>query len=223
MVAIAITAAAVALGGLVLTWRLASLPVVTPIDIVGGAPDDLDIAISECERRARQAQVVFEPTKTMQVGRVEKFTIRASVAGDPPQVDGATNTTIEDLIVHCELQAALRGAQFDIDPAGFRVRSFLDGPTVSWTWDVAPKEQGNLMLTLEVQSLVRDRTGEVDEFTTDVLVEAEDRSFMETLNDAIVAFVEHPLVKGVGLVGLGGAVAKAFGYVRSRRRAVRNP
>lgn len=182
-------------------------------------PNELDVALSECERRARQAQVVFEPTRTMQVGRVEQVTVRASVAGEPPKVDGATNTTIEDLTVYCELQAALRGAKFDIDPAGFRVRSFIAGPTVSWTWDVTPKEKGNLRLTLEVQSLVRERTGEVDEFTTDVLVEAEVRSFVDTLNDAIVGFVTHPVVTFLGAGVLLSVFGGAFGYFRSKRKA----
>lgn len=90
--------------------------------------------------------------------------------------------------------------------------------TVSWTWDVAPNEQGNLTLTLEVQSLVRDRTGEVDESTTDVLVEAEDSTFVQTLNDAIVGFVEHPVVKFQGAGVLGGAVVGALRYVRSRHK-----
>lgn len=177
-------------------------------------PDELDIALAECERRARRAQVIFESTRTMQVGRVDQVIIHASVGADRPAFAPGANTTIEELTVHCDVEASLRGVKFAIDPVGFRPRSFVAGPTVSWTWDVEPKEAGQLRLTLEVRSVLRDRTGAVDEFTTEVLVEAKPRSIPQRVNDAIVGFVTHPVVQFFG----AGAFLGAVGYFLRRKR-----
>ncbi len=192
-----------------------------PSEFADLAGSEVEFALAACEGRIRQAQVAFQTVRTMQVGRVELVTVKASVASDAPELKGATNTTIEELLVRCFLQARLRGSKFAIDPPEFRAQSFLDQSTVSWIWEVEPKETGTLRLTLEVQSLVtqRDQPAAAAEFTREIRVEAEERSILEIANDVAVAVVTHPVVQFFGASAVLGGTAYIWRRGRRKRRS----
>jgi hypothetical protein len=193
-----------------------------PTGTIGPPPVDepgVDEALERCEARTRTAQIAFEPARQMTVGRAAEVRVQASVAAEPPALPGATSTTLADLTVRCFVQARLRGATFEIDPAGFQTRSFLDQETVSWTWDVVAREEGRHRLTLEVQSLVRDRTGAVDQFSADIAVRAEERSVLQRLDDLVVAVVVHPVTQFLGAATVLAAVGFVARRIRGRPRA----
>jgi hypothetical protein len=200
-----------------------SIEGVPPAPTMDGAPPgavdpiDLDAALAECERRVRQAEVTFPKTLKMEVGRVDSVTVKASISGDPAVLDHVTDTTIARLPVTCHLQARLRGLKFDVDPPDFRTQSFLHQSTATWTWDVKPTHEGELVLTAEVQSIVRDKTDVIAAAGSIINVDAADRSLPETVNAAAVAFVTHPVVQFFGATAVLGALAYLWRRVRDRQ------
>ncbi len=66
---------------------------------------------------------------------------------------------------------------------------------------MAPQRKGELILTAEVHSIVRNKTDVIAEAKSNIIVEAADRSVAETVNDAAIALVTHPVVQffGAGL------------------------
>jgi hypothetical protein len=179
----------------------------------------------ECERRAADAQVSYPPSAKMTVGEIDQIEVTASIEERLPVVSspttGVTNTTIERVALRCEVQALLRGEDFEIDPEGYRDRTFLDEPTVPWTWDVTPTKRGKGRLTLEIRSVAVIEGRRIEGATTKLYTTQIDVGVSEDLGQKIKRWssnvVDHPLVQGFGgLLVVAGTVGGAWRWLLKR-------
>jgi hypothetical protein len=184
--------------------------------------------LRDCEARARRATVSFAESLEMVVGAATEVRVVASI-----EAENATTstlpvpTTVATVALRCEVQARLRGPMFDVVPEEFQPGSFLDEPSIVWSWDVTPTRPGQRPLTLEIRStaLIEGRRIEGANsrlYQTDIIVKAEPRSFWERLNDAASGVVDHPVVRGFGsLLVVGGAIAGGWRWLVKRRERSR--
>lgn len=207
-------------------------------DIIGtlphpdsGAPTDTTIAereqLHQCDRRAEQAQVRYEPSRDMTIGTTEQYLVTASLdtADETTGGDGFSGpTTAAQVPLRCEVQAQLRSTDFDIDPTGFQPGSFLDQPTITWSWDLVPLKVGpDQKLSLEIRSVAvidgRRIEGAGSRLFSPVInVNVKAESFGETLKRWSSAFVQHPLVAGAGsLATIAGVMAGVWRWLLKRR------
>ena len=103
------------------------------------------------------ATISYDTARSMTVDQTQQFVVTATIQGAVPA--GTTTTsvapdvTVVTVALRCEVQAQLRGADFRVDPAEFQPRSFLDQPSVEWSWDVVPLKAGTSVLNLEIRSV----------------------------------------------------------------------
>jgi hypothetical protein len=191
------------------------------------SPDDRT-RLRDCEERARRATVAFPKSLEMVVGDASEVRVVASTGST-----GATTstlpvpTTVVNVALRCEVEAQLRGPELRVDPDGFQPGSFLDSPTIVWSWDVTPTQVGRRRLTLRIRSIAviegrRIEGAGTPLYQTDIVAKARPRSFWERVNDAASGVVEHPLVRGFGsLLVVGGAIAGGWRWLVKRREKTR--
>lgn len=141
----------------------------------GGAAQLRQTCLRETANTATRS-LVYQPTKHMVVQQSTRVVV---VLGNGPIPTGAFNnesTTVVRLATTCAVQAQLTGPDFDITPAGWQRESFIDTPSLTWSWEVEPTHTGNLMLALSLQSVFLETGDEfdstVDSYTADIAVAA---------------------------------------------------
>lgn len=162
--------------------------------------------LSECERLAQTAKVSYEPTRKMLADQTASVRVTASVDGGDAATTVVTTpvpTTVVITTLRCEVQAQLRGLDFKIEPAGFQQGSFLDRPTIVWSWDVVPLNPGRTQLTLEIRSVaevagrrIEGAGGEL--YVSAIQVDTKTEGLGEKVRRWSGDIVDHPLVKGFG-------------------------
>ena len=127
-------------------------PIVTPTTV----PDHqgkLAEQLRRCEEDAKTAHVRFTPKLEMVVGTSSEVHVVASIGSTTPgPPETGPPTTVVPAILHCQVEATLRGEDFDIDPDAFHPQSgsFLDRPAIDWSWSVTPTSSGRRKLHLQV-------------------------------------------------------------------------
>ena len=188
-------------------------------------PDTASELLRRCDERAQEATVSFEPERQMVVDHTEHVRVVASVEGEGvvTTIDGApVPTTVVPVRLRCEVQAQIRGVGFDIEPAAFQQGSFLDQPTVVWSWDVTPRRVGGHVLTLVIRSVAvidgRRIEGAGQElFEASITVGAAPEGAWERFTRWTGAVVEHPLVRGFGsFLAIGAAAATVWRWLLKR-------
>lgn len=174
-----------------------------------------------CSKRAQQARVGFQPTRTMTVGRQEQIQVVVTVDKDVKvTLPGNGQVVMADARLGCVIQAQIIGGEdFSIDPKGIEERTFLTDDTVTFSWIIVPKRVGPSVLELQVQSVVSPGGNAYavnpQSFTAAINIEAVPRSTWGRITDAAQAFVDFPLVKGAGvLVAFFGMLAGVKKYLR---------
>jgi hypothetical protein len=188
-----------------------------------GPPDD-ETRLEECEQRAGEAEVTFEPSRDMTVDETERVVVVAAVnpAGQATTtVTFETSTTVVSIRLRCEVRAQLRGAGFEIVPEDFQGGSFLDRPSIRWSWDVTPTKEGDRSLTLEVQSVAHIGGDEIEGaggelFEAEIAVDAKPRSTMDRVGDMAGGFVSHPVAQLMAWVAAVGTLVLAVPAVAKR-------
>jgi hypothetical protein len=202
------------------------LPTTTSTGTIDPPPTN----IAECEAEAAEAEgrLVYEPERTMVVGRTYEVAAALSLEGLPPVTfDGSTTVvTLPDL--RCTITAELTGSDFAITPKSSASQSFIDTRVLDWRWDVRPRHSGDdLSLTLRFQATVVEGGQSVPGRSTlhasVIDVDAEPRSFWSTLNSGVVGFLTHPAVAPAAAVIVAGLVTwlgrKAQRQIAARRSA----
>lgn len=204
------------------TTPTTSLPSPVPTTVPPSARDKAE----RCEEMAQTAKIAYAPTQKMVVDKTTRVQVTAAVDDDgvPTSVVSIPGTTIVvQRALHCEVQALLRGIDFRIEPPDYRLRSFLDEPVVSWSWDVVPLKTGHLELTLEIRSraIVDDRiydSATAGEYLATITVDTKPETWLATIKRWSKDVVEHPLVQGFGSLALvAGTLAAAW------RRLLKRP
>jgi len=171
--------------------------------------------LAQCEQRAASATVRFAPALEMTVGEADRFVVVASVEEDAP-------TTVASVALRCEVQAQLRGRDFDIDPGDFQPGSFLDRPTITWSWDVTAEKTGERTLTLEIRSIavidgrrIEGAGGEL--FTSTIHIDARPEGLWARSKGWFAEIVDHPLVRGLSsLLVVAATLAAVWGWLLKR-------
>ena len=132
------------------------------------------------------------------------------------QTTVAPDVTVVAVALRCEVQAQLRGADFRVDPAEFQPRSFLDQPSVEWSWDVVPLKAGTSVLSLEIRSVAvidgrRIEGAGTQLYQSTVTITTKDQGFGADVKRWTSSVVDFPLVRGFGsLLVIFGALAAAL-------------
>ncbi len=198
-------------------------PVVEPLP----GPSSEDVA--DCERRARDARVIYVPNLEMVVGVESEVEVTVTIGGVavslPTSTAAAPPTTVESAVLSCIIELRLTGTNFTIEDP-IKSGSFLDQPVHRWAWDVTPEAEGQHDLDLSIVPTVRfdDRSEAATPipFEADITVNAAPRSLWQNITDAGADVSDNPLFQiavAAGLVGAGGAALRRRAG-RLRRRAV---
>lgn len=179
--------------------------------------------LAECERRAEESRVAYEPELDMRLGETSQVRVRVSLPGSSTTATTikGTSTTVEIAQLRCVVRAQLRSEDFTINPEDFQEGSFLDRPDIEWTWDVVPESTGQKVLTLTIQSLTevggREIVGGPRPYTAEIDVDAGPETVGTKVNRWSEAVVGHPLVQGLGsLLLLGATAAGAWRWLLKR-------
>lgn len=178
--------------------------------------------LAQCEQRAASATVRFAPALEMTVGEAERFVAVASVEDDVTATSTDTPTTVASVALRCEVQAQLRGKDFEIDPGDFQPGSFLDRPTITWSWDVTAEKTGERTLTLEIRSIaviegrrIEGAGGEL--FTSTIQIDARPEGLWARSKRWFAEIVDHPLVRGLSsLLVVAATLAAVWGWLLKR-------
>ena len=181
--------------------------------------------LADCEVRARQATISYDTARSMTVDETQQFVVTATIQAAVPA--GTTTTvapgvTVVAVALRCEVQAQLRGADFRVDPAEFQPRSFLDQPSVEWSWDVVPLKAGTSVLSLEIRSVAvidgrRIEGAGTQLYQSTVTITTKDQGFGADVKRWTSSVVDFPLVRGFGsLLVIFGALAAAWRGILKR-------
>ena len=183
-------------------------------------PDDVRLA--ECERRALNATVEYPTSIDMTVGETKPFVAVASTEDRGTTTSTDVATTVVPVQLRCEVQAQLRGLDFEVDPDEFQLGSFLDRPTITWSWDVVAQKPGESTLELEIRSVAvidgRRIVGAGRElYTSAIDVDARPEGWWDRSERISAQVTDHPLVRGLGsLLLLGATFAGAWHWLLKR-------
>lgn len=180
------------------------------------------VRLAECERRARDATVEYPTSIDMTVGEPKRFVVVASSEDGGTTSSTDVATTVEPVQLRCEVQAQLRGLDFMVDPDGFQLGSFLDQPTITWSWEVVAQKPGESTLEVEIRSVaVIDGRPIVGAgrvlYSSAINVEAQPEALWQRSKRISAEVTDHPLVRGLGsLLLLGATVAGAWHWLLRR-------
>jgi len=200
-------------------------PPTTGATVVTPPIDQSDAArLADCEVRARQATVSYDTARSMTLDQTQQFVVTATIQGTTPagSTTVAPDVTVVAVALRCEVQAQLRGADFRVDPAEFQPRSFLDQPSVEWSWDVVPLKAGTSVLNLEIRSVAvidgrRIEGADTQLYQSTVTITTKDQGFGSDIKRWTTSVVDFPLVRGFGsLLVIFGALAAAWRGVLKR-------
>lgn len=190
--------------------------------------DDVLAAERDCAERAADAQLTFQPEKSMVVGQPELVQAVATVGGapTPSSLPGGEQVATVGASLECRVEATLEGLGFDISPAGWQQKSFLRSNAVTFTWTVEAQERGSsIPLTLRVRAFV-DLPGSddaipigPDDVTVDISVSSQDKDFGDRWNE----FWTNPFWASIGaLVALVTTVGSWALWIRRRAKGGRS-
>lgn len=179
----------------------------------------------ECDARAREAEITYQPVREMQVGEQEEVAVLATIGAgvSTTTLPGGGSTTVVPAPLTCQVRARLVGNDFTISPADWTEKSFEGSAAVRWLWSVTPNRSGGpLSLILEVQGLRFDTeagvfvpAGNAFETTAEIRVTSSAPSFGSRVN----GFLTHPVVATVAAAAVVGACGWGFRRVQQRRSA----
>lgn len=193
-------------------------------------------SFAECESRARaaQANVVYQPERSMTVGQAQP--VAAALALNPTgptlTLPGPEQTTVVPLpptATGCLMEARLVGSDFEVSPPEPQRQSFQDATVLTWTWQVRPTREGpDLPLVLRLQPLFRDPgqdplPGQQQVFEAVIRVDARPRSLWATVGSWISDVFGNELVRYLLLPGGGGVVTLWLAQRWRGRRASADP
>jgi hypothetical protein len=176
--------------------------------------DGLAEQLRQCEADAAEAEIGFTPELHMVVDEVTNVRVTA-VAGEGPVITAGPGPTVTVVAarLHCEVEATLRGQDFDIDPSEPQPGSFLDQPTIVWTWQVTPTSSGPHTLQFRILPVAREDEirlpGTPVLFEATISVDAAPKSFWERVDDVVRGIAGHPVVTGFGALAAMAAVLAA--------------
>ncbi len=199
-------------------------PSTEPATTVPGEDNRLVEKLRSCEADAETAEVRYSPKLQMTVGTSTDVRVVASIhAGGTGPPGTGPPTTVVPAVLHCEVEATLRGQGFDVDPDDLHPQrgSFLDRPTIEWSWSVTPTSPGQR--TLHFQLLPVAQEGELRllgspiPFDATIAVVAAPRSFWDRVDDVVRGVVGYPLVTSFGaLAGIVTVLAAGWRWVLKR-------
>lgn len=179
--------------------------------------------LEECQARAEQSEIAYQPDRTMIVGRQELVQIVVSVEGDLKlDLPGDGQVVVSDAKLSCVVQAQLvGGSAFDVAPDDPIEVSFLEDDAVTLSWLVTPKTVGPSVLQVQVQSVVTpsDQSGwalNPQAFAAAINVESVPESNVAKVTRWSGQVVDFPLVRGAAT--LAAAWGVWAGVLRRRRR-----
>jgi hypothetical protein len=182
----------------------------------------LDIEECETAASAEEAELRYEPERSMDMGRRYLVTATVSLGGAPPTISFEDSTTVVTIDgVRCELTAQLVGADFAITARSAERQSFVGTRELAWSWDVRPRHNGNdLKLALTIQAIVVEPGRSVPARPTlqeaIIDVHPETQSAWRGMWDNVGDFLHDPIV-----AALVGALLLALGPKTYRKaRAV---
>ncbi len=176
--------------------------------------------LAQCEQRARHARLDYPPRLALTVGEPVQFDVSARTDDRGPTDTASVPTTVVPVQLRCEVQAQLRGVDIDIDPKEFQPATFLEQPTITWSWDITAIAPGDKVLHLEIRSVAvidgRPLVGAGRQlYTSRIHVVAQPESLWVKTKRISAAVVDHPLVRGLSsLVLLAAIVAGAWRWLR---------
>ena len=194
----------------------------TPTTTPGVGPSAAEVA--DCQNRAARAEVSFPPSLAMTVGVESMVEVSVAVGGAelPPPSAGTAgpSTTVVPTELTCFVVATLTGTPFDIEDEE-KTGDFLRSSSLTWTWDVTPREAGSHDLSLEItprwsfQGVVQ--SGTPRPFRADIEVVGASKSGWDRFTGWLASVVDFPLVRGAGsLVAVVGALAACWKWVLRR-------
>jgi hypothetical protein len=157
------------------------------------------------------------------VGEITDIDVTAQIGEDQAPTPTGTGppVSVVPAVLHCEVEATLRGQGFEIDPADPQGGSFIDQPTITWTWQVTPTSAGLRTLQFRILPVARGDGIEIPGtpvlFEATITVEAERRSFWQRVDDGVRGVVGHPVVTGFGaLAGIATVLAAGWRWILKR-------
>lgn len=206
-----------------LTVAPSVVPTLPPTTSPDQPNNELAQQLAKCEADAAHAEIGFSPDLGMVVGEITDVDVTAAIGGsDVPTPTGTgPSITIVPATLHCKVEATLRGQSFDIDPDEPQAGSFIDQPSMSWTWQVTPTSAGTRRLLLRIVPIAQDQDlqllGTPVPFEVTITVVAAPRSFWQRVDDFIRALISHPLVSGFGaLAAMIATLAAVWRWVLNR-------
>jgi hypothetical protein len=190
-------------------------------------PETLD----ECDARALDARVTYQPAREMRVGDQEEVVVVATI-GDQgtTSLPGGGSSTVVPSPLTCQVRARLVGTDFTIAPDDWTTKSFQGSDSVRWLWTVTPERAGDtLALILEVQGLrFDDRAGTFVEAggAFETTAEIRVRSTPASLASRVNGLLTHPVgatVAGAAVLGAAGWGAKRVQRARAASSARPRP
>jgi hypothetical protein len=178
--------------------------------------------LRRCEEDAATASVEFAPELGMVVGTSTEVRVVASIESTSPGPPGTgPPTTVVPAVLHCEVEATLRGSGFDIDPDVAQIGSFLDRPSIDWSWSVTPTSAGRRTLHLRLLPVAQEgdlrKVGTPIPFEATILVDAAPQGFWERVDDVVRGVLGYPLVTSFGaLVGIVTVLAAGWRWILKR-------
>ncbi len=208
------------------TQPTSSSPETTPVATTATtvSPSDAE-RLKACEDAASAGvNVAFPPRLTMTVGTPTQFVVVASLTGTPSPTTaaGSPPTTSETVPLRCEVQAQVRGVDFTIDPPGFQPGSFLDRPSITWSWDVKALKAGTGTLTLEIRSVaivegrrIEGAGGQL--YTSAITIDAQPETLWDKVTRWSSDVTDFPLVRSFGsLLVIAGTAAAVWRWLLKR-------
>ena len=182
------------------------------------SPPSVTAQYKSCDGSAHNARITFAPRQKMIVGETSEVSVFASLrnAGPPPINFGSTTpTTVLNQPLECKVRAELEAVanDFTYSPRDWITNSFLEGPVITWTWEVAPVKSGELHLLVHLQGLLYvPAVGDVPagkpfDQTEFISVKATPRSLPARTIGTLDTIAKNPIVlllEGTGLLALVG-------------------
>ena len=138
-----------------------------------------------------------------------------------------TPTTIVTTQTACSVSASLNGDEFSITALSPANQSFYNRSQIQWTWQVDPKDTGNLTLTLsltsEAHTTVGIYTAEVEHKSVNIDVVASPVPATTTFKDVITSAWAVTIIGGVIVLLLAFIGSQIWNRRKNKGKTVSDP